>query len=313
VSRTTLPAPAAAEAAEALVNDLEEALALLADYRQNGAETAVAEPLPSLLEQCEALCNNFSGPEPIRSIHHFACTGGTLIAKCLAALPNVTLLSEIDPLSRMKPDPRAAFSPTDIIRALRQSARRIDDSIIIASFHAAINSAAAGLARQGLHLVLRDHAHSQFCTRADAASRPTLHEMLRDAGPVLSLVSVRHPLDSFLSLEKMGWRHFSPFTLEEYSQRYMAFLDRHEGLPVIIYENFVADPQAELVRICEHLTLPFHPLALDLISAVQLTGDSGRSGSVIGPRPRREMPEALARQRDGSGYRDLCARLDYEP
>ena len=36
----------------------------------------------------------------LRTIHHFACTGGTVISKCLAALPQVMLISEINPINR---------------------------------------------------------------------------------------------------------------------------------------------------------------------------------------------------------------------
>ncbi|WP_071675498.1 sulfotransferase [Nioella nitratireducens] len=300
---------------DVLATELNEALSLLEDYRQEGGG-AGSEPLPSLLEQCEALCQGIAPPEPIRSIHHLACTGGTLMSKCIAALPNVVLLSEIDPLSRMvnaKPGEQPRFAPTDLINALNHANRKIDDGVIRDAFRASVDSILTGLSRRGLRMVLRDHSHSQFCTEADAAARPTVHDMLTAAFPTLSLVSVRHPLDSFLSLQKAGWTHFKPVTLAEYSRRATDFLDRHDGCRIVRYEDFVSDPQGQLERMCDYLALPYEAFAIDLIGAIRITGDSGRSSPAIGPRPRRPVPEEIEAERRSAAYERLCARLEYDP
>ena len=65
----------------ALAADLDDALHLLQEYHSSdSAGPTVPEPLPSLLEQCESLSAGFAPPEPIRSIHHLACAGGSLIS-----------------------------------------------------------------------------------------------------------------------------------------------------------------------------------------------------------------------------------------
>ena len=301
----------------ALAADLDDALNLLQEYHSSeSGGLPVIEPLPSLLEQCESLCAQFAPAEPIRSIHHFACTGGSLISKCIAALPNVVLLSEIDPLSRMQvaaPGTKPPFAPTDIIRALYHTTRDGTDAVVIEAFRAAIESMQAHLPLRGLRLVLRDHPHSHFCTDVLPESRPTVHELLGESFAMRSLITVRYPLDSFLSLINNNWRHFEPFTLEEYARRYIGFLDRHQGLPIMSYESFVAAPNRTIEEICGHLALDFHPLAADLIGVVRISGDSGRSSTAIGPRARREVPEFIEPQRESSLYRGLCARLGYEP
>jgi hypothetical protein len=54
----------------------------------------------SLLDKCEQVTNSYKKPKPvIRVIHHLACSGGTLISKCISAMPNVYLLSEAHPFS----------------------------------------------------------------------------------------------------------------------------------------------------------------------------------------------------------------------
>ena len=45
----------------------------------------------------------------IRTIHHLACTGGTLISKCLGSMPDVALISEVNPLNRQG----SQFEPTN--------------------------------------------------------------------------------------------------------------------------------------------------------------------------------------------------------
>lgn len=304
-------------ALSALVGDLEQSLALLDKYRQADNGNLPAEQLPSLLDQCLSLTADRQGPPPLRSIHHFACSGGTLMTKCLTALPNVVTLSEIDPLSQQMLDltgQSVPFAPTDLIWWLRHATRNVDEDMLVDVFCAGLRVAHEQLSQNGHHLLLRDHAHSQFCRAIDPDSRPSLHEMLTAAFPVLSLVSVRHPLDSLLSLRSNGWIHFQPDTLEEYSQRYLMFLDRHAGLPVIKYEDFVADPETVLIQMSELLDLPFNPMALDLLSVVRLSGDSGRASTKIALRPRRKLPADLEDARGQSpAYNALCDRLSYAP
>lgn len=302
----------------ALLHSLDEALEMLHAYSHDAeAADMPAEPLPSLLEQCEAACDAIQGPRPLRSIHHFACTGGTLMSKALFALPNTVVLSEIDPLSTgtLSKTDKVPFAPTDLIFALRHSVRPVEDAVIVATFLEGLTAAKTGLERGGRHLVLRDHAHSQFCRDSvDFDARPTLREMVADRFETRSVVTMRHPLDSFLSLGANKWVSFTPGTLEEYARRYLAFLDRHAGVPVLFYEDFTADPDAVLRRMCEYLELTFSPLATDLIGAVRMSGDSGRRDTQIGPRLRREVPTEIEAQRGESpGYRALCDRFGYAP
>lgn len=305
--------------AKALLSSLDEALDLLQDFRDEQTDLPLdpVDPLPSLLSQCEALLAETAPPAPLRSIHHFACTGGSLIAKCITTMPNVTLLSEIDPLSNVMLTGTATapkFAPSDLIYAARTAFRPIDEATTIAVFDQALDTLHAAISQGGGHLVLRDHAHSQFCTAADYTQRPTLHDIVKRRHEILSVVTVRHPLESFLSVRVNGWRHFSPFTLEEYARRYKAFLERHRDLPRFRYEDFVDDPETELGAICAELQLPFVPESINLFSIVPMSGDSGRRSSRIAKRPLRSVPEEIRTEAANSAeYADLCRLLGYSP
>ncbi len=70
----------------------------------------------SLLQRCDAVCKEYDVKPTIRIIHHFACSGGSLISKCISALPNVYLLSEVHPYSDLHfYSDRPVYRPSDII------------------------------------------------------------------------------------------------------------------------------------------------------------------------------------------------------
>ena len=250
----------------------------------------------------------------LRMVHHMACTGGTLVSRALQAQPNTLVLSEVDPLSPIQIKAmRSRFAPTDPILLARAGIAPINDGVAVDMFQASVSVLRAYLDRQGRRLVLRSHAHSQFCTEVDWDQRPTLTEMFADDYRTADIVTVRHPLDSWLSLIANDWRHFEPFTLDEYARRYLAFLDRHEGIALFKYETFVTDPDTETRRMCDELDLSYISDWQSLISAVRLSGDSGRRGDAIMPRPRRDVPEVVLEEAGSSAhFLDLCRRLGYQ-
>ncbi len=295
---------------------IEEARALLSGHDHLQALTPrLADPLPSLIEQCRALTGAAaeSPGEPVRTVHHFACTGGTVLSRHLAVQPNTLLLSEIDPLSRHHIDAAPLrFAPTDLIRHLRYSARAIPEQVIGEVFLAALEPLLAHCRSHGTRLVLRDHAHSQFCHDDAPYDHPTLRALLMERYPVRSIVTVRHPLDAYLSLTHNGWLDFDPPNLDEYSRRYLAFLDAYDGVDLFRYEDFIAAPETQLRAMCDVLGLVFAGVQQDLQVLMPLTGDSGRAGKTLKPRPRRAVPDDVARECEQSKrYRALCERLGY--
>jgi hypothetical protein len=266
------------------------------------------------LQQCLALCAAAPAVrrEPLRTLHHFSCTGGTLIGKCIAALPNVQLLSEVDPWSTQLLPDAVRFSPTDMVTLLRQSTRGASPELITELFRGQVQVLQADAVRRGLRLVLRDHAHSHFCHGAVVAERPNLRQLMPTELPLLSLVTVRHPLDSFASLVGNGWLHFEPRTLDEYCRRYLRFLDSYAGVPVLRYEDFVAAPQPTMQRLCAVLDLCFDAGFVDHFGGFRVSGDSGRSGQTIAVRPSQAAAVALEPEaRRSEAFLALIDRLGY--
>lgn len=300
-----------------LAAELDAALGLFKDFSpvrqtvEGGVQAAA-----TLLNQCMMLCAQKQSirPEPIRTLHHFACTGGTLISKCVAAMPNTQLLSEVDPLSTLHHRPeQPQFAPSDTVKLMRQSTRGVSDELIIELFCNNLKIIYKESVKIGQRLVLRDHAHSHFCNGADIPARLTLREMLVPQFPVLSLVTVRHPLDSYLSLKVNGFVHFSPPTFDEYCRRYLAFLQAYQDVPVVKFDAFVKSPRETMSNICSVLDIPYDDKFVDLFSVNKLTGDSGRSGGVIEQRTRRPVDDGLAAEISQSvNYGTLKGILKYE-
>lgn len=298
---------------EKLRADLDAARDLIHDSTSSLKSDAAVPALPllSLLDQLRSFQNSSTAGQStaIRLFKHFACTGGTIMSKCLAAMPNAVLLSEMDPLSINK---SAAFAPTDLIKQMRASRHALDDGLAIEVFLAGLATLHKALNHVGQRLILREHTHSQYCTAADFTARPSVEDMLRREHEVLPLISVRHPMASYLSLTKNNWVQFSPKTLHEYARRYLAFLDDNATCPIVYYEDFVDMPEAVLENMCRSLELRYEDSAPALIMAIEMSGDSGRSGDEIASRQPRAVPDEIAEEgAKSAAYGDLCRRLRY--
>jgi len=300
------------EVAEAVSESLN--LFRQASFRERNDRYEASQPLPSLLELCEKYIavDRQQHHEPVRLIHHFACTGGTLIIKCLACSPNVQVLSELDPLST-KASSADLFNPTDLIQLLEHGNRRVSMDEKLVLFLTSFAPLYDSCVRKGLRLLIRDHTHSHFCVGNEVPERPTLGEIFSGRFPTLSAVTVRHPLDSWLSLKNNDWIDFHPATPEEYAKRYLAFLEEYDRTLVFKYEDFVERPDETLAKLCRKLDLPYPSDFRDLFGAHRFSGDSGRRGSVICPRPRRSLDDnALEIAKASKSFVLLCEKLEYE-
>lgn len=278
------------------------------------SDVTIDAEVRTLVDRCEAALAE-APVEAIRTVHHFACTGGTVICKCIASMPNVQLLSEVDPLHRAnRPDGEPRFAPSDMPTLLAQSTRGATPDLILQIFQAELRLVHADARRRGQRLVLRDHAHTHFCRGARIECRPTLRSIVERVAPTLSLVTVRHPIDSFASLVSNAWVHFTPPTFEAYCARYLTFLDAYRDIPFVRYEDFAMAPGPTMQKVCLQLDLPFDGSFGQNFSAFRLTGDSGRSSRSIRLPPRRpEAARLLTEVAQSEAYRLLTSKLGYEP
>lgn len=254
-------------------------------------------------------------PQPIRTIHHFSCTGGTMLAKCIASMANTVVLNEVDPLSAIPfRGDLDRFNPTDLVALMHQSGSPPEPDLVAKLFGNSIEQVATTLNQTGKKLVLRDHTHGHFLYGAGRDNRYTLKRILENAElPLLSLITVRHPVRSYQSMVKAGWDgHLTPNTFDEYCQRYLSFLQIYSGVPIVQYEDFVAAPDRVMQTICGHLELDYFAGFQEVFDSFKFSGDSGRSSGTIEPRPHSPIDEAIRAQLNCSSYRELVKKLNYD-
>jgi len=212
----------------------------------------------------------------IRSIHHFACTGGTVISKCIQSMHSTIVLSEVHP-----DNTRYVFNPYDPIQLfLAQTNLRNNQTLRRQIFSQRIEQCVNIAKQLNLNLVLREHTHSDYCLVKDKetiSSKNSLLDVISIAYNVKSLVTVRNPLESYISLQKIGAAR-NVLGFADYCDRLEMMTNRYAqlGIPFMRYEDFCTDPSKFMEKLCEYLELRFNPDFQSLYKKMPMTGNSGR-------------------------------------
>jgi len=247
----------------------------------------------------------------LRLVHHQACTGGSLISRCLSAIPDVVYLSEISPggiAPKMRYDPLAPLDQflgayPNMRPAIAELApmlgRQLQEVHDIAAAHKA-------------RLVVRDHSHSDWMTRYGKG-----FVSIRLVQPQFdrhhAIVTVRHPFASYTSLVRNKWDS-AVHGYADYCRRYLAFLQDLGDLALFRYEDFCLDPRGVLTRMAEALDLGDIGPALDSWQTRTTTGNSGRGTELASIRPLSLTgwsPALESALLDVPDHIALCGRLGY--
>ncbi|MGH6829375.1 MAG: sulfotransferase [Rhizomicrobium sp.] len=173
--------------------------------------------------------------------------------------------------------------------------------------------ALAGLVPADKKLILREWSHGDFfvSSRFSSSVLPLL-----DFCEVTGVVLLRNPVDCFLSGKTYDAWSMIGSDVREFCRRYHKFCCVFLNNPALVnvkYEEFAADPDRTLERLCEKLGLAFNPDYQRELGRHRLSGSSGRfSTDRIAPRPRRFLSEAEKRDFLSSGdYLEACALAGY--
>ena len=275
----------------------------------------IAQETASLLQRCADLVGEEKKEKPlIRVIHHLACSGGTLISKCISALPGTFLLSEVHPNTTIHlgaATPR--FCPSDTTILARYANIPNIETLAKNIFRSNVDIINEHLNSLGGILVLREHSHSDYCIGKHVPPRSTLISLLEEKYEVLSLVTVRNPIDCYLSMRQNGWLHFEPSTFDEYCKRYMSFLKQFSSENIVKYEDFINEPDTQLAKMAHILQLPYTDTFKETFSIFKVTGDSGRSGETIEKKTRRSFSNEFGQEiKASTAYQTLRNELSYE-
>ena len=210
------------------------------------------------------------------TIHHLAATGGSVICKAINSMNNTLVVSETHPnVLQYKFNP---FDPTQILLhqpklknnlELRKSiyVNRIKDCYSIAE-------------QINCNLVLRDHAHSDYMQTKNIESiknKCSLLEALPKYFEVRSILSIRDPIESFISSQLKGWIN-NITNFDDYCRRYELMVETYfaRGAKIVRYEDFCKNPNDTLRTICNFFDISFNENFEEIFYEIPMTGNSGR-------------------------------------
>jgi hypothetical protein len=255
----------------------------------------------------------------LRLLHHLARTGGTLISRCIGSMRGVVLLSEVHPFGMRQNNPLAQ---AQCWYALFDAAECRELEVAGAmSFAEAIARIERAAARRGATLVIRDWPHLDFTGvpwELEPPMRLRTAEALAERFDLVQTATVRHPLDSWLSLSAQGIMR-GCLDLDRYMLGVRRFAELASAIGFVRYEAVCASPATAIAEICARLDLAFDPSFIDRYANwTRVTGDMGpvadtRGGGAVRDIPRRPVaPALLERLADQPDYRAALRILGYE-
>ena len=242
-----------------------------------------------------------------------------MLTRCLGCMSKLVVLSEVHPAALKHTNPvRQAHEWFALISAPERAAFERPG----ADFSEFITLVEQRARHKGKRLVLRDWAHIDYVGVPYGAptNRPALLNALAPRFELHTAVTVRHPLDQWLSLVTLDVVR-GRLTPEDYLRAVRAFSEQIADAPFTRFEDFTRQPMIEARKLCERLGVPFDPTFLSRWHAYEkVTGDRkehasrGSARKQITPMERRETDPALLETfRASEDYRAICELLGYEP
>jgi hypothetical protein len=246
--------------------------------------------------------------------------GGTLVARVIAALPGIVLLSETNPRSAALYS--GLLNPVVQIRkwapSLAASVAEFDEHEIgyPPRFGDMIESLQRSAEERGLTLVIRDFNYGDFVGIPFIWPVPmdlSLDQAVVGRFTLAPILLVRHPADQLASLRRH--RAIRPLlTADCFLDAYRAFLLATQGTPLYRYEDLVDNPHAVFPQMCASLGIPWDPVALERFPSVEaVTGYMGRRKEATICAPARSEAATRADEELGhfSSYGELLGELGY--
>lgn len=253
----------------------------------------------------------------VRILHHLARTGGTLISRCLGSMTNVLLLSEIHPdgsasrkfnLSVQAHQWFNLFTAEDIAMARQNPNMGFADVIELVSRRCT---------ERNRVLVIRDWTHLDFTGApfVKPSYRLATAESLQERFEVIHTTTVRHPVDQWLSIDKLPVFH-GRLLLDDFLRGYRLFAEHCVRIGFIRYEDFVRSPEQKMHELCKRLSIKYDRGFLDRWSSYTwVTGDTGElalKNAEIKAVPRKPVaPDLLRKFEDNPDYQASLVLLSY--
>ena len=205
---------------------------------------------------------------PITIMLCFARSGGTVLNQCLGSLPNVVILSELNPLGSGS---GSGDEPCDTVR--RQAKEWYGINLVSKDFVRGILDLAKICEQQGKQLIIRDWSFVNFYPIEDNDLAPPnkflIVEALQGHCELNVFGFVRDAIDVCLSYAKGIFAYHRVFT---YYRNYVDALVASR-YPYFKYEDFCRHPRDVMQAICKHINTDYSESFLEYATFGNVSGE----------------------------------------
>jgi len=225
----------------------------------------------------------------------FKRSGGTVVNQCIGSLPNVVILSEVNPIGF----PSDTFKDIRTVRA--QAKQWYGIEVGTDSFVEGIVKLHERCQRERKFLVIRDWSYNNFRTADLLDGQPSVnrlltYELLKAHDLDLKVFALaRDAIDVWLSSGKPEMLSFFSMYL-----KYVQTLLAVENLMIFKFEDFCSAPDEFMGLLCKFTDLTFSASYKNyrffdkVLGDIQVKGGSrGKIQGMIRPLPRKRIPKRL--------------------
>lgn len=196
----------------------------------------------------------------------YARSGGTLLNRCIASLPNILVLSEINV---------EALCPNSCSTIKEQTKKWYGLELRSDGFMKNIDEIYKYCMSKNFTLVVRDWTFGSFVPSRHNNFQPSKSlatlDAISESFPVVSFAFVRNAIDIWLSLKA------SPRTFYDKNLEYLYEFTKsliNKNIKIFKYENFCQNPVQEMKKICGYTGINYSDLFLNYADYKKVTGDT---------------------------------------
>ena len=238
----------------------------------------------------------------------YARSGGTLLNRCLGSLPNVVIMSEINPLNTVDPDtPNHVKNQAWEWYGIELKSEGLLDNILELEQYCD---------RTGKTLIIREWSINNFASLKfndfDPPGRFLMLDLLNGHCQVKPFAFIRNAIDVWISRSMKN--------VDVFFTEYLCYVKalKKIDVPVFKYEAFCRAPTEMLKQICDFMETRYADVTDSYCGFTNVSGDNiasrGWSQNEIKPLPRKKIlakrKYALSRCEE---MREANALMGYEP
>ena len=272
------------------------------------------------------------------TVHHVAASGGSIVSQVLAASTNSVLVSEINPFGAVYRGLEPFYDPTSLLWHLVYNSKDLSPTLKLKYFFGQLDISIEHVKSLSKNLLLRDHSHStfNFLSKNQTFNNKMVDsfflESLKyfyskkkdmfDFPRIKPILSIRHPLDSFIASRKKNWLFEycgDDINIDNYCKgllKFQNYMENVEFAKVIRYEDLCLNFESSLNELFLDFDINYKIPTLSEVNRIKVTGKSGRKSNDIVLRERLlvDVDDCLKNQiKESIYYKQFCRKNNYNP